>query len=156
MGNHRIMVRSAKENDIDFVYQSLMDMLVEERMVERFSQTKETLKNALFSQNRFAEAVIAEFDDFSVGLCLFSNTNRNFNLFTGPGIYVHDIYVHPDYRRMNIATTLAKNIIKIAKDRNCDRIDGVIIKSNVQGQQFYKSLSEVKVVDYIDYVRAKL
>lgn len=156
MTSHKITVRFASKEDVDFIYKSLKEMAIEENMSERFSQTKESLRYILFSQNRFAEVLIAECDKLPSGLCLFHKTNRNFHLFKKPGIYVDDIYVHPDYRRMSIATSLENSIINVAKDRNCDRVDGVVIKNNVQGQQFCQSLSEVNVVDYIDYVRAKL
>ena len=146
--------RMADITDIDFIYQSLREMVIEENILERFSQTKESLSKALFSTAKFAEALLA--DHNPAGLCLFSLTNRNFTLFNGPGLYIHDLYVNKNHRRHGIATGLMQRIHEIAKQRGCDRIDAVVLKNNSNGNHFYQSFDQAKEVDYIRYVRVKL
>jgi ribosomal protein S18 acetylase RimI-like enzyme len=90
------------------------------------------------------------------GLVLFSPTNRNFDVFERPGLYIHSLYVLKQFRRQGIAKKLIDKIKEIAKKENYGRIDWVTLKSNNVGAQFYQTIDDVKVVDYIDYMRIRI
>ena len=146
-------IRFACPNDLDFIYNSLVELFTEAQVIERFSQTKISLFQRLFSIQPAAEVLIGEIKKESVGFALFSMTNRNFPLFYGPGLYLHDLYVNEHYRRMGIATELISQLKKIAKERSCTRIDWVLLTNNKLGQNFYKKIESAKAVDYIQYMR---
>lgn len=61
----------AKSKDLEFIYQSLKAMAIEENMGHRFSQDESSLQKAIFSDQRFAEVLIADIDNRQVGLCLY-------------------------------------------------------------------------------------
>ena len=111
----QIKLKKASTEHSDFIYQALKEMAVEENIHDRFSLTREDLDSALSTE--VAEAVLAFSNDIPVGLVLFSMTNRNFDFFKGPGIYIHDIYVSPSARRQKIGTQLLHEVEKIARDR---------------------------------------
>ena len=148
--------RLATSNDLDFIYQSLKDYVKEGGVAHRFKHTQDSLKAALFSQHPIAEVLIAEQNGQPVGFALFSNTQRNFPLFNGPGLYLHDFYVLPDYRHQGIGTEFFNQIRNIAKERKCDRLDWVVLKDNDAGKEFYKTIPDAQEVDYIHYMRVKL
>ncbi len=156
INNAAINCRFALKSDIDFIYQSLVDMATEANIGERFHMTQTELEAVLFGERKLAEILIAEIQQTKVGLVTFSETNRNFTLFKKPGIYVHDLYVLPFYRNQKVATHLGNELKNIAKQRGYGRIDGVVLKSNQLGQQVFANIPEVLPVDYIQYMRVNL
>lgn len=148
-----ISTRFANLEDLDFIYDALVELFTEACVIERFSQTKTSLSHILFSPQPAAEVLIAEIKHESAGFALFSMTNRNFPLFDAPGIYLHDLYVKKPFRRKGIATELINQLNTIAKIRQCTRIDWVLLKNNEAGHNFYKSIESAKPVEYIQYMR---
>ena|ERR1700722_9884100 len=146
----------AEPSDAEFVFKSLKNGVIEQNLTDRFSLTKDNLEKALFSENTFAEVLLAFSNNQPVGLILFSMTNRNFNLFKGPGIYVHCVYVLPSFRRKKVGTQLSEQVKKIAQKRNCCRIDWVVLKQNQNAVEFYKTMNHAKEVDYIHYMRMEV
>jgi len=148
--------RMAAPRDLEFIYESLFNLFEEEGNLDKFSQTQETLFEALFSTKAFAECIIAELGGKPVGLLLFSVTQHNFTNFTSPGIFVHDIYVLPEHRRIGVARHLGDYVKNIALSRNYSRIDGIILKNNQNALAFYQNIQDLNVLDYIYYTRLNL
>ncbi|MDI9819767.1 MULTISPECIES: GNAT family N-acetyltransferase [unclassified Legionella] len=148
-----LAIRFAVYQDLDFLYNSLVELFTEQQVLDRFSQTKETLLQNFFSAQPIAEALIAELDNVPVGFAIFSMTNRNFLLFDGPGLYLHDLFVKEQGRRQGIATKLLARLNELAKERLCTRIDWVLLTKNNLGRDFYSSIETAKPVDYIQYMR---
>jgi len=148
--------RMAVSTDAAYVYQALRDTADEQNLLDRFTLTEADVINELFSEKASSEALLVFSKDKPIGLILFSMTNRNFAFFNGPGIYIHDIYVEKDYRRKKIGSEFIKQIKNIAQERRCSRIDWVVLKSNEKALRFYQTISEVKEVDYIHYMRMKV
>ncbi|HRE31726.1 MAG TPA: GNAT family N-acetyltransferase, partial [Candidatus Berkiella sp.] len=92
----------------------------------------------------------------SIAMLLFSTSHMNFTVFPSPGIYVHDIYVKPAFRRRGIASLLGDHLKVIALDRKYSRIDGIILKDNENAMAFYHKIEDINVLDYIHYMRLKL
>ena len=153
---NNIRYRFADVQDLDAIYQYLLSMAQEQGVAERFSQTKDSLSKALFSNNPLAIVLIAEMDGAIAGFCLYSTTHRNFTLFEGPGLYIHDLYVVPQFRRKNIATGLLNEIEKIARQQSFSRIDWVVLKENQGAIAFYDTVKNATLVDYIRYMRILL
>lgn len=144
--------RHATVEDLPFVYEALKRLAQEQNMMARFKHTPDSLRQLLF-HDTIAEAIITELNDMPVSICVFSKTFRNFTLFDKPGLYLHDIYVLPEYRRQGIATHLIKYLTNLAREQGCGRIDWVALKKNDKGMGFYQSVAGANKVDYIDYIR---
>lgn len=82
----------ATEDQTALIHNSLVDMANEEGIGDRFTKTKDEIGNAIFKE-KIAECVIGYLGATPVSITMFSLTNRNFNLFAKPGMYIHDIYV---------------------------------------------------------------
>ena len=140
---------------MDFIYQSLLDMAIEEGIASRFTKTKEELEQIIFKDNQ-AECILCCFNDIFISLAVFSYTNRNFSLFEKAGMYVHDIYVIPSFRRKGVGTHMIDFLQSLAKERNLGRIDLVVLNRNADGVNFYKKYLNIKEIDYIKYMRISL
>lgn len=151
-----IACRLATSEDLDFIYQSLQNIAKEDGYIDHFFLTIDKLKEALFSEKSFSECLIAELNRKPIAIMLFSEIHLNFNRFNKPGLYVHDLYVSKECRRLGIANKLGSAIIQTGKDRGCDRIDGIIPKTNFAATAFYQTIEDIKVLDYIHYMRLNL
>lgn len=151
-----IECRLAQSEDVEFIHECLSHLVQEQGTQARYSQTPESLFYALFSSEAFAECIIAEVNHTSIGMLLFSVSNMNFTLFPSPGIYVHDIYVKPAFRRRGVASLLGDYIKNLALLRKYSRIDGIILKDNENAMAFYHKIEDINVLDYIHYMRLKL
>lgn len=151
-----ITFRMAEALDATFIHQCLQSMVMEQNLQERFNLSKQDLSDALFGDKKIAEVILVLANNQPVGLVMFSMTNRNFDLFNGPGIYVHDLYITTPFRGRKVATQLTEQLRKVAVDRDCDRIDWVVLKNNHQSIRFCKNIFDAKEVDYINYMRIKI
>ena len=154
--NQNINSRCAHIGDLDFVYASLRDLAYEEKIGERFQLSKVNLKKFLFSEGKIADALIAEVESNSIGLVLFSKTNRNFTIFSKPGMYVHDMYILPEYRKRGVASFLAKSLRTIAMQNDYGRIDWVVLNDNDVGNEFFNNMPDAIRLDYIQSMRINL
>ena len=106
--------------------------------------------------HQVAEIFIAYDKETPVGFVILSLTHRNFTLFAKPGLYIHDIYVTPEARHRGVGRKLIHFVKKTAQERNLGRIDFLVLKENSAGIEFYKSMPEIKEVEYIQYMRITL
>jgi len=151
-----MLIRRAAQTDLSFIYDSLKNLAFEENISNRFSLTEEKLFKALFSETAFAEVILVDLNAKSIGLLLFSLTNRNFDLFPSSGIYMHNLYIQPEFRKQGFAKALLTKMKRIARERNCSRIDWVVLNDNVPAINFYQTIEDAKVVDYLKYMRIAL
>ncbi|MGE3318247.1 MAG: N-acetyltransferase family protein [Candidatus Berkiella sp.] len=154
--NSPIKCRPAQQEDVDFIHECLLHLVQEQGTADRYSQTPDSLFYALFSKEAFAECVVAEVNETNIGILLYSVSNMNFTIFPSPGIYVHDIYVKPAFRRRGVASLLGDHVKNIAIDHKYSRIDGIILKDNESAMAFYHKVEDINVLDYIHYMRLKL
>jgi len=152
-----IKCRYADIDDVNFIHTNLENLLEEEQNASKYSQTIASLTNALFSEEKFAECIVAEFNSNMAGFILYSVTNQNFTVFPSPGLFVHDMYVCKEYRRKGIAKALGDYLITIAKSKKYSRIDGILLKDNQVAMAFYQNnVKDINVLDYINYMRLNL
>ena len=48
----------------------------------------------------------------------------------GKTVYIIDIYVAPDHRKQGVASSIADQVVAIAKQRGCTRLLGTVVPSN--------------------------
>lgn len=144
--------RYAQRADLPMLYKALREMVAEQNVEDRFHHTLGSLEEALFNQ-KLARVLIAEVDGQYVAHALYSKTNRNFLLFDKPGLYLHDLYVIPDFRRQGIATKIMTYLRDLAHDSGCGRVDFVVFNFNQGAIDMYNKLGDTGEVDYVKYMR---
>jgi GNAT superfamily N-acetyltransferase len=117
-----------------------------ERMSDEVKTTEESLRKTLFGEKQYAEVLIAEFNGNPAGQALFFH---NYSTFVGkPGIYLEDLYVRPQFRKKGIGKALLKELIKLAKERDCGRVEWAVLNWNENAISFYKSLGAVPMEEW--------
>lgn len=147
--------RKAAPDDLAFIYDSLSASAYDAGLAKQFEHTATTLEKALFSEDAYAECIVAQVNDQPIGLMLFSIMHNNFPVFLSPGLFVHDLFVLKEYRLHGIARKLGSYLVNIAQEKKCTRIEGMV-PSNGNVDFFFKTFRGLKKVDHMDYLRLML
>jgi len=145
----KIIIRSAQAKDISTILKLIKDLSIYEKLSHQFVNDEELMKKYLFGDKRFAEVFIAEYEHQPVGFALFFH---NYSTFVGkPGIYLEDLFVQPEMRGKGIGKKLFLEIVKIARERNCGRVEWSVLNWNTPAIDFYKSMGAVPMGEWTVY-----
>ncbi len=136
--NPDVAIRFATEEDIPLILGLIRGIAEYEKLLHEVVATDEVLRNSLFGKTKYAEVLIADYKNESVGFALFFH---NFSTFLGkPGIYLEDLFVKPELRGKGIGKILLTYIGKIAIKRDCGRVEWSVLDWNEAAIKFYKNL----------------
>jgi len=109
-----------------------------ERLSDQVVATEAGLREALFGAQPSAEVIVAYADDRPAGFALFFH---NFSTFLGRrGLYLEDLFVTPEFRRLGIGRRLLTELARIAVERGCGRFEWSVLDWNAPAIEFYKRL----------------
>lgn len=99
--------------------------------------TEQGLEQQLFEEKR-AEVLFALEDGREVGFALFFH---NFSTFLGKkGLYLEDLFVQPASRGKGYGKAILKQLARIARQRDCGRMEWWCLDWNRPSIEFYLSL----------------
>jgi GNAT superfamily N-acetyltransferase len=133
-----VLVRVAAPTDVDFIVASIRALADYERLSHQCTPDAARLTEHLFGERRFAEAMIAEIAGDRVGYALFFHSYSTF--LTSPGIFLEDLFVHPDARRCGAGKALLDALVQLAKDRGYGRVEWSVLDWNEPAIRFYRGL----------------
>jgi GNAT superfamily N-acetyltransferase len=136
----------ATERDVAVILGFIRKLAEYEKLSHQVAATEELLRDTLFGGRRVAEVLIAYLGDEPAGFALFFH---NFSTFLGrPGIYLEDLFVEPAQRGQGIGKALLTEIAKIARERNCGRLEWAVLDWNRPAIDFYRGLGAVPLDDW--------
>lgn len=145
----KILIRATDKKDIPLILTFIKELAEYEKMSDEVSVSEEILRNSLFGRNKYAEVLIAEYDGEPAGQVLFFH---NFSTFKGkPGIYIEDLYVKQQYRGKGIGKALLNYINELAKERNCGRVEWVVLNWNKPAINFYEKMGAEPMSEWTTY-----
>lgn len=142
-----ISIRLAQPADAPLVHQLLYELAEYEKLTNRFLVKEETIRDWISRQR--IEVLIAESENKAAGLVLYY-----FTVSTFPGlecIYIEDLFVRPEFRKQGIGSRFFEELIRIAKGRNCPRIEWMVLNWNESGMAFYHKLGAKPIDDWKTY-----
>jgi GNAT superfamily N-acetyltransferase len=137
--NNLLKIKKASVKDVPLILSLIRELAEYEKLLNEVIVTEKDLRKCLFGIRKYAEVLIARYDNKPAGMALFFH---NYSTFVGkPGIYLEDLYVKPEFRGKGIGKSLLFELIKIANKRKCGRVEWAVLDWNQPAIDFYKNLS---------------
>src|SRR6266513_411216 len=131
-------IRPAHVDDVSTILQLIRDLATYERAPNDVTATEEQLVNVLFGERPAAEVLLAFEGQLAVGLAVYF---YNFSTWLGrPGLYLEDLFVKPEQRGKGYGRALLVELAKIARDRECGRMEWAVLNWNEPAIKFYRAL----------------
>ncbi len=131
-------IRPASEADVPLILRFIKGLAEYEKLAHQVVATEEILRETLFGANPKAEVVIGYYQNQPVCFALFFH---NFSTFLGrPGIYLEDLFVNPEFRGKGFGRQLLAYLAKLAKARDCGRLEWWVLDWNEPAIKFYKNI----------------
>ena len=138
-------IRNATPQDTGLIYGFILKMARYEKLESEVDTSEEALRRALFDE-RQAEVVIGEENGIPVGFALFFH---NFSTFRGQrGLYLEDLFVDREHRGKGYGKAFLLHLTRIAVQRQCRRMEWVVLDWNAPSIAFYKSLGAVPMDEW--------
>ena len=140
--------RFAEPNDAKTILGFINKLAEYEHMSDDVVATEELLKKWIFEEKK-AEVIFALEGEKEVGIALFFH---NFSTFLGrAGIYLEDLFVLEEYRGKGYGKGLLKQLTKIAKERECGRLEWSCLDWNKPSIDFYLSIGATPMDEWTTY-----
>ena len=140
----KFTMRFATKDDVAQILSFIKELAEYEKLAHEVVATEETLAKTLFGERKVAEVIMGFYDAEPVGFMLFFHNYSTF--LAKPGIYLEDLYVKPQMRGKGIGKTMLSYLAKVAKERDCGRLEWWVLNWNKPAIDFYKSL-EAQAMD---------
>lgn len=140
--------RYATENDAALILEFITGIATYEKMLDEVVNTEELINEVVFGKGH-AEVIFALDGEKEVGFALFFH---NYSTFVGrAGIHLEDLFVLPEFRGRGYGKALFCEVAKIAKERNCGRMEWTCLNWNEPSIKFYLSLGAVPMDEWTTY-----
>jgi GNAT superfamily N-acetyltransferase len=143
-------IRKASKKDAETILFFINRLADYEKLSDKVNATTDLLIKYGFSDRPFFEALIAKDDqDAPLGLALYFFTFSTF--LAKPTLYLEDLFVLPEYRGLGIGKRFFRELVGIAQDYGCGRMEWSVLDWNSPSIEFYKALGAEPVSGWTTY-----
>jgi GNAT superfamily N-acetyltransferase len=134
----RTVIRRATAADAAQILEFIRALAAFERAPDAVTATEEGLIRDGFGPNPFYRCLIADYDGQPAGFAFYF---FNYSTWVGrPGIYVEDLFVLPQFRRLGIGRELLRQVAAIAVETGCQRLQWEVLDWNTPAIDFYRAI----------------
>ena len=138
MKTAQFTIRPATKSDVPVILELIRALATYERAPDEVVATEQGLTEVLFGGKPAAEVLLAFENERAVGFAIFFH---NFSTWLGrPGLYLEDLFVRPEDRGKGYGRGLLVELAKIARSRNCGRMEWAVLNWNEPAINFYRKL----------------
>ncbi|XP_028849421.1 diamine acetyltransferase 2b [Denticeps clupeoides] len=131
-------IRPAARTDCKDISRMIRELAVYENMQDQVKISHEELERDGFCDSPFYQSLVAEVPEDRgravVGYAIFYYTYRTW---TGPTVYLEDLYVRPEFRGKGIGKAMMNTVAKVAKQRQCSCLHLSVLDWNQPSIDFY-------------------
>ena len=132
------VIRKATAADAAQILKFIRALAAFERAPDAVTATEEGLIRDGFGPNPFYCCLIADYDGQPAGFAFYF---FNYSTWVGrPGIYVEDLFVLPQFRRLGIGRELLRQVAAIAIENGCQRLQWEVLDWNTPAIDFYLAI----------------
>ena len=139
-------IRLTNPDDIATIFCLIQALAEYEKLSHQVTGNTEALKEHLFGNRPYAEAIVAEWNSIVAGFALFFPNYSTF--LTKPGIYLEDLFVLPKYRRRGIGKAMLIYLGKLAVERDAGRLEWSVLDWNESAIAFYENIGAAVLPDW--------
>jgi len=140
-------IRPAAPADAPVIASLVRELADYEKLLDEAKATAQDFLRELESPHPVIHVLIAEWNGEPVGFALYF---FNFSTFVGrPGLYLEDLFVKPALRSHGIGRALLRALARIARERNCGRMEWAVLDWNEPALRFYQSLGARQLNEWI-------
>jgi len=140
-------IRPATRADAPVIASLVRELAVYEKLEHEAKATAADFLRELDAPNPVIRVLIAEWNGEPAGFALYF---FNFSTFVGrPGLYLEDLFVRPELRSHGIGRGLLRALARIARERNCGRMEWAVLDWNEPALRFYQSLGARQMKEWI-------
>lgn len=142
----KLRIVPARESDIPLILDFIRQLAEFERLTYEVMANEQVLRDSLFGERPVAEVALAYLAGEGVGFAVYFS---NFSTFIGrPGIYLEDLFVKPAFRGKGIGRALLSYLARLAKQRNCARLEWAVLDWNQPAIDFYRRFGATPMHDW--------
>lgn len=131
-------IRAATPADVPQILAFIRALATYEREPDAVTATETDLLRDGFGPNPFYFCLIADHDGQPAGFAFYF---FNYSTWKGrPGLYLEDIFVHPEFRGLGIGKALLERVAAIAVEKNCPRLQWEVLDWNTPAIDFYRAM----------------
>jgi GNAT superfamily N-acetyltransferase len=148
-GSSPVTIRQARQEDAETVL-TLIDALADYESLPRpTADARARLTEHGFGLKPRFEVFLAEIDGKAVGYTISFETYSSF--LARPTFYLEDLFVLPEYRKLRAGLALFMNCVKLARQRECGRMEWQVLDWNVNAIRFYERLGAKRLQEWLPY-----
>lgn len=133
-----LTIRPATRQDAGEILQFIRSLAAYEREPDAVQATEADLLRYGFGESPYFACLLAEEDGAPAGFALYF---FDFSTWLGrPGLYLEDVFVHPEYRGRGIGKALLKRLAAIALEKGCARMKWEVLDWNTPAIEFYSAM----------------
>jgi GNAT superfamily N-acetyltransferase len=131
-------IRNATRRDIPEILNFIRALAVYERAPDAVIATEAGLERDGFGPHPYFHCLIAEFDGRPAGFAFYF---FDYSTWLGrPGIYLEDLFVHPEFRGRGVGKALLQRVAAIAVEKGCARLQWQVLDWNTPAIDFYRAM----------------
>jgi GNAT superfamily N-acetyltransferase len=131
-------IRPAIAADVPQILAFIRALAHYEREPDAVTATEADLLRDGFGPHPFYSCLIAEIDGKPAGFAFYF---FNYSTWMGrPGLYLEDLFVHPEFRGLGIGKALLQRVAAIAVENHCPRLQWEVLDWNTPAVDFYRAM----------------
>ncbi len=132
-----IQIRPTRPADVPLLYEMLRASAADQGFPESLAVTEADLLEDGFGPHARFQCAVAEIDQEPAGMALYF---FNYSTWVSRhGLYLEDLYVHPNFRRAGVARALLEHLRCVARDQGCRRMQWLVHRENEAAIRLYRS-----------------
>ena len=130
-------IRSATRADVPQILKFIRALAAYEHEPDAVTATEASLEMDGFGPNPFYFCLMAETEGRPSGFAL---SFFDYSTWRGPGIYIEDLFVDPEFRGLGIGKLLLQHLAVLARNKQCTRLKWAVLDWNMPAIGFYRAL----------------
>jgi GNAT superfamily N-acetyltransferase len=133
-----IDIRAATKCDAPVILALIRELAEYEKLTHEVTATEEKVRETLFGERPFADALMGCVDGEAVGFAVYFYSYSTF--MAQPGLYLEDLFVRPAFRGIGLGKALIAAVARVAVERGCGRYEWSVLDWNAPAIRFYEAL----------------